>query len=108
MLQAQTKMPSISQIEEGLPVLTGFSVQTHKKNAENEIFQNGISNGIHNKNKHHEKVESENNMNLSQRNGHYPNGISNGNGYTNGSAIHDHVNGNGVHHDETDRVSLKH
>lgn len=96
-------MPSISQIEEGLPVLTGFSVQ-HKKNAENELFQNGISNGIHNnlnkKNHAMEKFESENNMILSEKNGnHYTNG--NGIAYSNGNGT---ANGNGCH-DETDRVS---
>lgn len=93
-------MPSISQIEEGLPVLTGFSLQ-HKKNGENELFQNGISNGIHKKHHAIEKFESENNIILSNGN-HYTNG--NGVAYTNGNgAAVDLANGNG-YHDETDRV----
>ncbi|ODN00703.1 Long-chain-fatty-acid--CoA ligase ACSBG2 [Orchesella cincta] len=97
-------MPSISQIEEGLPVLTGFSLQ-HKKNGENELFQNGISNGIHKKHHAIEKFESENNIILSERNGnHYTNG--NGVAYSNGNgAAVDLANGNG-YHDETDRAQV--
>lgn len=55
-----------------------------------------------------DKFESENNMILSEhRNGnHYTNG--NGVAYTNGNGVAvDHVNGNGYHLDETDRVSFK-
>ena len=47
-------MPSIAQIEDGMPILTSFT-PTHKKSQnENELFQNGISN-----NKRSDKFDSD-------------------------------------------------
>jgi long-chain-fatty-acid--CoA ligase ACSBG len=89
-------MPSIAQIDDTLPVLTGFTAPMKKAQAENEHFQNGIQNGLNLNNKRHtlEKYETDNIINT-ERNGNHI--------YTNGN----HHNGNGVHITEDDESNLK-
>lgn len=87
-------MPSVAQIDEGLPVLTGFGIPL-KKSSDNERFSNGfVKNNNNNNTKRHMNGVSVDNIKNSEKNGnHIRNGYTNGNGYLNGNA---HLNGGEV------------
>jgi len=90
-------MPSISQINESMPILTGY--QNGKNNSENETFTNGIARQ-HKRHSNMEKNGEELHLN-NLTNGNHPIHHINGNGKANGNGIHEHdvpdtdaINGN--------------
>lgn len=96
-------MPSIAQIDEGMPVLTNFNYKKTQQN-DNERFQNGISNGLNNK---HSDAD---NYLFCETNGNhnYTNGTTNGttNGHTNGHHITNGNHTNGISHSPVEEVSV--
>lgn len=75
-------MPSVAQIDESLPVLTGFGIPLKKSN-ENDRFQNGF---VKNNRRHLNGISVDNIKNSEKNGNHIENGYTNGyhNGHLNG------------------------